>query len=477
MAKKTKDSNLSLEERLEQALIPNWDEPYKLPQNWCWVNLGSLGTLGMGQTILSKDLKQEGVPVYSATEEDKIFGYILESENTIKLSSGDIVIPARGNSIGYVKYVSCDEASCTQTTMFFKPFDKTIGKCVYYYMQGNKHKLFAYHGNAIPQITITNITKKEIPIPPLNEQHRIVERIESLFAKLDEAKEKAQEVVDGFETRKAAILHKAFSGELTARWREENGVNTIGYAKRRFDEVAIIKSNLVDPAKYQNYPHIAPDNIEKKTGVLLEYHTIAEDGVKSGKHRFYPGQILYSKIRPNLSKVVVVDFDGLCSADMYPIEAIGDAKCLWYFMLSENFLEQASSAGSRSVLPKINQKELSALTVTIPDSIEEQKEIANIIDSLFAKEYQVKETAEVVIEQIDTMKKAILARAFRGELGTNDPSEESALELLKRVLESKQLLLHEVNKMKINYIYIDGYKNLNNLELSLPLTMDSDEAR
>ena len=110
---------------------------------------------------------------------------------------------------------------------------------------------------------------------------------------------------------------------------------------------------------------------------------------------------------------------------MYPIEAIGDARCLW----------QASSAGSRSVLPKINQKELSSLTVTIPESIEEQKELANIIDSLFAKEYQVKETAEAVIEQIDTMKKAILARAFRGELGTNDPSEESAVELLKKVLD------------------------------------------
>ena len=122
--------------------------------------------------------------------------------------------------------------------------------------------------------------------------------------------------------------------------------------------------------------------------------------------------------------MVVVDFDGLCSAAMYPIEAIGDARCLW----------QASSAGSRSVLPKINQKELSSLTVTIPESIEEQKELANIIDSLFAKEYQVKETAETVIEQIDAMKKAILARAFRGELGTNDPSEESAVELLKKIL-------------------------------------------
>lgn len=78
---------------------------------------------------------------------------------------------------------------------------------------------------------------------------------------------------------------------------------------------------------------------------------------------------------------------------------------------------------------------MSSLTVTIPESIEEQKELANIIDSLFAKEYQVKETAEAVIEQIDTMKKAILARAFRGELGTNDPSEESAVELLKKVLD------------------------------------------
>ena len=116
MASKTKDSNLSIEERLEQALIPNWDEPYKLPENWCWVNLGSLGTLGMGQTILSKDLKQEGVPVYSATEEDKIFGYISESENTIKLRSGDIVIPARGNSIGHVKYISCNDRKNASVT-------------------------------------------------------------------------------------------------------------------------------------------------------------------------------------------------------------------------------------------------------------------------------------------------------------------------------------------------------------------------
>ena len=65
---------------------------------------------------------------------------------------------------------------------------------------------------------------------------------------------------------------------------------------------------------------------------------------------------------------------------------------------------------------------------------DEQTEIVRILDSLFPKEQQAKEAAEAVLEKIDLLKKSILARAFRGELGTNDPTEESALELLKSVL-------------------------------------------
>lgn len=119
---------------------------------------------------------------------------------------------------------------------------------------------------------------------------------------------------------------------------------------------------------------------------------------------------------------------------MYPIEAKGNVRCLWYYMLSDEFLEQASSAGSRSVLPKINQKELSALTVNLPSRPDEQQEIVHILDSLFSKEQQAKAAAEAVLEKIDLLKKSILARAFRGELGTNDPNEESAVELLKSIL-------------------------------------------
>ena len=142
---------------------------------------------------------------------------------------------------------------------------------------------------------------------------------------------------------------------------------------------------------------------------------------------------MYSKIRPYLSKVVIVDFDGLCSADMYPIDAKEDTRYLWYYMLSDEFLEQASNAGSRSVLPKINQKELSKVMVRMTSLIEQQV-IVKILDDIFEKERQAKEAAEAVLDQIDIMKKSILAHAFRGELGTNDPKEESAVELLKKFL-------------------------------------------
>lgn len=353
------------------------------------------------------------------------------------------IIPAQATavccigSIGKCGFLDVEGATNQQINSAIPYFNALYQ---YFYMNTEFFTNQLRNSASATTIAIVNKTKMEscyYPLAPLAEQQRIVDRIESLFAKLDEAKEKTQTVVDSFETRKSAILHKAFTGELTAKWREEHGVSIDNWKTTRFDSVAAIRSNLVDPAEYQSFPHIAPDNIEKKTGVLLEYHTIAEDGVTSGKHRFYSGQILYSKIRPYLSKAVVVDFDGLCSADMYPIEAYQNARCLWYYMLSDEFLLQASTAGSRSVLPKINQKELSALTVHLPTNDREQEEIARILDELFDKEQQTKEAAEVVLDQIDLMKKSILARAFRGELGTNDPSEESAVELLRQVIEQE----------------------------------------
>lgn len=429
MARAKKEAALTPEERLQAALVPDWEWPYKLPENWCWVYAPHIFDIEYGKGLPTKQLSDTGYPVFGANGQIGFYSEYMYKGPQALMSCRGAYSGTMNKSLPY-SYVT------SNSLIISSPRGLMGTDCIYYLFSAlNVSELIS--GTAQPQVTVQAFDGFPIPLSPLAEQQRIVDRIESLFAKLDEAKEKAQAVVDSFETRKAAILHKAFTGELTAKWREEHGVSIDNWKTTRFDSVAAIRSNLVDPAEYQSFPHIAPDNIEKKTGVLLEYHTIAEDGVTSGKHRFYSGQILYSKIRPYLSKAVVVDFDGLCSADMYPIEAYQNARCLWYYMLSDEFLLQASTAGSRSVLPKINQKELSALTVHLPTNDREQEEIARILDELFDKEQQTKEAAEIVLDQIELMKKSILARAFRGELGTNDPSEESAVELLRQVIEQE----------------------------------------
>lgn len=435
MAKKKE--KLSLEELLEQALVKEEEMPYEVPGNWVWTKL----TSGFSQCLdrfrkpvnsTDRANRQGNIPYYGATGQVGWINDYLTDEQLVLV--GEDGAPFFDH-IKDKAYIIEGKSWVNNHAHILKSFYGTNGNTyLMHYLN-----IFDYKGyvNGTTRLKLTQASMNIIPIPlpPLAEQKRIIDIIEQLFERLDAAKELVQNALDSFENRKASILHKSFTGELTAKWREENGVSLDEWEKKRFGEVATVKSNLVNPKDYINFPHIAPDNIEKRTGKLLEYRTIEQDKVKSGKHRFYPGQILYSKIRPYLSKAVIIDFDGLCSADMYPIETELNTKFLWYYMLSDDFVMLASSAGSRSVLPKINQKELAELPTVVPP-IEEQKEIVRILDNLLDNEQRAKELCDV-IEKIDLMKKTILSRAFRGELGTNDPEEESAVELLKEVLKEK----------------------------------------
>ena len=445
-----KKTALTIEERLQQALVSAEEQPYEVPENWVWVRLGSLADVKGGKRLPKGTTFSENItkhPYIRVTDFNAI-GVSLEGLKYIDedvyekisrytISSDDIYVSIAG-SIGKVGIIpSCiDGANLTENAAKITNIKGINQKylCLFLKSEFAQYQMqSATIATTQAKLALFRIESLTFPLPPLSEQQRIVERIEELFAKLDEAKERLQEVADSFAVRKAAILHKAFTGELTQQWRCENGVSDESWEEKKFSEVAVIKSNLVSPFDYLDYPHIAPDSIEKFTGRLLSYRTIREDNVKSPKHLFYKGQILYSKIRPYLSKAIIADVDGLCSADMYPIEALCNTKYLLKYMLSTEFLEQSTTAGSRSLLPKINQKELSSISVPLP-TLPEQHEIVRLIDDLLARERKAQQAAEQALASIDLMKKSILARAFRGELGTNKASEASALELLKQVL-------------------------------------------
>ena len=251
----------------------------------------------------------------------------------------------------------------------------------------------------------------------------------------------------------------------------------------RFTDVAVIESCLVDPSDFQDLPHVAPDSIEKGTGRLLSYRTIREDAVTSPKHRFRAGQILYSKIRPNLAKAVVVDFDGLCSADMYPISSKIEARYLLLYMLSNVFLSQVTQGDNRLAMPKINRQQLSATVLPVPP-VAEQKRIAAKVDQLlafcdelearqaekrgtgtrltqsaldaltsaqgpeeFAKAWQrVDKHFEMLVdghERVGMLRKTILNLAIQGRLSKQDAAGESAAVLIKRVCDEREQFIRK----------------------------------
>lgn len=158
--------------------------------------------------------------------------------------------------------------------------------------------------------------------------------------------------------------------------------NSKGWQIVGFKDCADIDTNMVhDFEGYEDYPHIGIDSIEKETGRLIGYRTIAEDGIISGKYLFTPEHIIYSKIRPNLNKVAMPDFDGLCSADAYPIlvkEGICNREYFGYTLRSQYFLDYILAFSNRTNLPKVNKSQVEGFVLPLPP-IEVQEQFAAFV--------------------------------------------------------------------------------------------------
>ncbi len=161
----------------------------------------------------------------------------------------------------------------------------------------------------------------------------------------------------------------------------------------RFFTVNIVKSELVSAKEYPLEKQIAPDSIGKGNGQLLFHRTVEEFGAIGPNNKFYKGQILYSKIRPSLNKAVIAPYDGLCSADMYPIKTFIDINFMLKVILSEVFLEQVRQAENRVKMPKLNLESLGIFQIPLPP-LAEQGQIVEKIDRLMGMCDRLEESIE-----------------------------------------------------------------------------------
>ena len=261
----------------------------------------------------------------------------------------------------------------------------------------------------------------EIPVAPYAMQQKIVDAIQDGEKKVDSLIANVQAQIEKLKAYKQSLITEVVTKGLDPNApMKDSGVEWIGkipahWSILRFKNIADIKSNLVNPKDYMDYFQVSPENIEKGSGKLLTCITVREIGVESNNHLFHKGQIIYSKVRPLLNKVAIAPFDGLCSADMYPVEAKINKKFLVYSMLSDSFLNQVKLVTENRVkMPKINQEELSKIKVCCPED-SEQKRIADYLDAKCSQIDRLISLKESKIEKLQQYKRSLIYEYVTGK--------------------------------------------------------------
>ena len=422
--------------------------PFEIPESWEWVKISDVFQTVMGQSPRGDSVSnlKNGMEFHQGKV---FFGekYISTSNQTTvsptKIAEPDSILLCVRAPVGKVNITN--RTLCIGRGLCaLKPLGGINIDFAFHLLEVYEN-IFVKQATGTTFVAITGeVVKSQIvPLPPLSEQARIVSKIKELLPLLSQyqnAEIANKKLLKDFPALlKKSILQEAVQGKLVPQDPTDEPASVLleriraekqeliaeGKIKKdkhesvifrrdnshyekldgiehcidgeipfdipeswvwvRFFSVIDIATNLVRPDTYADYMHIAPDNIEKATGVLLECRTVQQDKVVSPNHMFYKGQIIYSKIRPLLRKAVIAPFDGLCSADMYPLNTSVNKEYLLRYILSDTFnLQVATTMSSRVKMPKINQDELSNILIPIPP-IQEQERIISRVKELFDK--------------------------------------------------------------------------------------------
>ena len=517
---KNKNVEISLEEKLKKALIPVDEQPYTIPSNWVWTRLGNMGDYKkgpFGSSLTKSMFVEKGVDtikVYeqkNAIQKDAKIGnyyitkdYFLEAMTGFEVKPNDIIVSCAG-TIGetYILPNNAEKGIINQALMKISLKDSIeknyyLQYFDYFLKEESKEKS---KGTAMKNIPPFKVFKEfPFPLPPLNEQKRIVEKLDFLFEKTKRAKEIIEEIKVDIENRKISILDRAFKGTLTSKWRNENKTSDVKELLKSINEEKIKKweedclqaekdgnkkpkkptitevKDMIVPVDEQ--PYKLPDSwvwvrlgdlgdykkgpfgssltksmfVEKGVDTIKVYeqkNAIQKD-IKIGNYYITKDYFLEAmtgfEVKPNdiivscagtVGETYIIPNNaekGIINQALMKITLIEQIHKKYYLEYFDYFLKEESRRQSQGTAIKNIPpfKIFKEFPFPLPP-LEEQQEIVRVLDEVLENENKVKELLELE-ERIDILEKSILHKAFKGELGTQNSSDEPALELLKEIL-------------------------------------------
>lgn len=489
-----KTKELTLEEKLKEALIPKEEQPYEIPENWEWVNYRVIFSeiSSNNKKIQQKNYLKVGKIAIVDQGKDLIGGYTNNMENPYKEELPVVVFGDHTLNIKYIDfpfYIGADGVKVLKTTNSYNT------KFLYYFLKNLGINKLGYRRH------FSILKTYFFVLPPLEEQKRIVNKLDSMFEKINKAKESIQEVKENIENRKKSILNKAFKGELTAEWRKNNQTEDAielfksineekvknweqecieaekdGKKKPSKPKIEDIQNMIISKEeepyevpknwKWVKLENIAqymqrgksPNYVENSKILVISQKCVQWKGFQIDKARFTNDNLknLYSKERflqnndilwnstgtGTVGRLCILEKNNFDSKKQMVVDSHVTIVRIYTFLCSKFIFNYLRSPIIQNSMDKLtngstNQKELSLTSVKnifVPlPPLEEQKEIVRILDEILEKESKIKELVELE-EAIELLEKSILDKAFRGKLGTQNKDDEPAIELLKKIL-------------------------------------------
>ena len=274
-----------------------------------------------------------------------------------KVEYGDIIVSTVRPNLKNVAVIKQHDSNLVASSGFcvLRTTDDIERNYLFRYITSDiftQHLMKLTTGANYPAVRDLDVRDSTIPLPPKSTQIAIVSELD----KINELIRLKKEQLKDFDNLAQSLFYEMFGEGKCMR--------------KKLKDIVKIQSGQVSPLEepYSEMIHVGPANIESNTGRLLNLKTAKEENLISGKYLFNSSMVLYSKIRPNLNKVTIPSFEGICSADMYPIiplECI-DKNFLLFLLKQKEFLTYAISNSGRANIPKINREALLNYEAILP---------------------------------------------------------------------------------------------------------------